>query len=238
MTQATTMAPRKVKLVVCGLDRAGKSTIIKYIQEGQHVQTMRTLGYTIEDLKLKRMSIEVHDLGGQQQFRADWKMHFPASTAIIWVVDSSAPDRFQEAKSEFDQIKNLIPGNSLFLLLANKQDLEEAKPGEEIQQFLQVDELGITVKSFETSAITAEGLKEAFSWLYENIEGQPFQEISYVPPAIHLQDGTFSCIYLQAEECPFMDNVPAACPKCPHFSCENCLNQVPECLTFFEERTT
>lgn len=224
------------KIVICGLDRAGKTSIIKFIQEGQYMETMRTLGYSIEDLKMKKLNFELHDLGGQEQFRGDWRMHFPGSNAIIWVVDSSAPERFEESKREFDKIKGMVPGNAVLILMANKQDIEDSISSEEIKEFLNLQELGIPVKAFETSAITAEGLKESMRWIYENIKGEKMQKLGYFPPAIHIQDRTYKCIYLQAGECPTPDSVPSSCSNCEYCSCENCLNQVPACLELFEIR--
>lgn len=222
------------KLVFCGLDRAGKTTIIKTLQEGEVVQTMRTIGFTIDQIKIKDEILEIIDLGGQIEFRPGWSLHLNSAGILVWVIDSSDIERFTEVIQEFKKSIKYIPKNALIVVLANKQDLENAVDEEEIEKLLDLSNITNKWRIFATSSITTEGLRNAFSWIYDNFSGKKLlQEFDYNIPLQHTSNGTFKCVYYEAQSCPTPDLVPDACPTCKFGSCKNCLNQIPECFELF-----
>ena len=222
------------KIIFCGLDRAGKTTIIKTIQEGELVQTMRTIGFTQDQIKINDEILEIIDLGGQVDFRPAWSFHLNTAGIVIWVIDASDVERFSEVVQEFKKSTKIIPKNTLIAILANKQDLETAVEEEEIERLLELNSLPNKWRVFETSSITTEGLRNTFYWLYENFSGKNLnQEFAYNLPVQHLSDGSFKCVYFEAGSCPTPDTVPQACTSCKYGSCQNCLNQVPNCFDLF-----
>lgn len=226
------------KIVICGLDQAGKSSIIKALKEGDFVQTDRTIGFDADVLQIKNLKINILDLGGQKAFRSGWPMHFNNLSALVWVVDSSAQERFHEVLTEFDNIKDLVPQNGIILVLANKQDLAETDNVEEIQRLLRLEFLVQKWYIIGTSTQTNEGLRDGFIWLYENLTNEQFSSkktTSYNIPIDHLYDGQFNCLFLEAGECPYPDSIPESCKTCEFGSCKNCLNQNPECLSLFPD---
>lgn len=229
------------KLVFCGLDRAGKTTIIKTIQEGELVQTMRTIGFTMDQIKINDEILEIIDLGGQIDFRPGWSLHLNSAGIVIWVIDASDSERFTEATNEFNKSIKYIPQTSLIVVLANKQDLDNAVEEDIIKELFKLENLKNNWKLFSTSSITTEGLKPAFTWIYENFSGKRLNlELDYKIPIQHTKDGSFKCVYYEAGECPTPNLVQDACIKCTFGKCENCLNQIPDCLKlfpkFFEEK--
>ncbi|KAJ1473471.1 ADP-ribosylation factor family-domain-containing protein, partial [Baffinella frigidus] len=44
------------------------------------------------------------DLGGQEGLRGIWDSYFKDADAILWVVDCSSPDRFQESKEVLEGV--------------------------------------------------------------------------------------------------------------------------------------
>ncbi|MFW9930073.1 MAG: ADP-ribosylation factor family protein [Candidatus Thorarchaeota archaeon] len=226
------------KIVIVGLDQAGKTSIVKALQEGEFVNTNRTVGYNAESLEIAKLKINVLDLGGQKAFRSTWTMHLNNLNCLIWVIDSSTPDRFNEAVTEFDLIKDLIPSQAIIIVLANKQDSEDAESIETIKRVMKLQFLMFKWKIFPTSTITNEGLRDAFTWMYENLTqeklSQPNQ-FTYNIPIEHLENNIFKCLYLEAGECPTPKLVPKSCPTCIYGSCRNCLAQTPDCLLLFPE---
>lgn len=222
------------KLVFCGLDRAGKTTIIKTLQEGELVQTMRTIGFTMDQIKINDEILEIIDLGGQIEFRPGWSLHLNTAGILIWVIDASDIQRFSEVTQEFKKSLKFIPQTALIVVLANKHDLESAVEEDEIVQILELSNLSNKWRIFATSSVTTEGLRSTFTWIYENFSSNELhKEFNYHLPVQHVNDETFKCVYLEARSCPTPESIPSACLTCKYGSCENCLNQIPECIELF-----
>ena len=99
-----------------------------------------------------------------------WRSYTRCTDGIIFVVDSSKEDRFEEAKLELLKIcktSSHIP----VLILANKQDLPSAMDVTKIESLLGLKELGPSAQWHiqPTCAITGEGLDEGIEKLHELI---------------------------------------------------------------------
>ena len=89
------------KLLLVGLDNSGKTTITNKMRpQAQDEITAPTIGVNTEDIKIKNVDIKVFDLAGQENFRNVWKHYYTIIDGIIFVIDSSKPDRFGEVKDE------------------------------------------------------------------------------------------------------------------------------------------
>ena len=55
---------RELKLVVVGLDAAGKTTILNKMRFDEVMQTAPTIGVNTEDITVRNVSIKVFDLAG------------------------------------------------------------------------------------------------------------------------------------------------------------------------------
>lgn len=165
---------RTVKVTWIGLDHAGKTTIVKRISHGLFDdRTVRTLGMNVDEFTSDGVKFVMWDLGGQITFRdALWVSYMSGSMGVIYVVDSAAHHRFVEARKELwryvidnDDIQN-IP----ILVLANKQDLEEAASAGQVARALNLHK--VTTHSyaiFPTSARSGFNLEEALEWLRQRI---------------------------------------------------------------------
>ena len=134
-----------VKVSWIGLDYAGKSTIIKRVTQGLFSDdTKRTLGLNVDEFESEGIKFVCWDIGGQTVFRHSlWESYIAGSSGIIFVVDSSAPDRFPEAQKELWKyvIENQSVGDIPILILANKQDLPEARSAGEVARALDLHKL-------------------------------------------------------------------------------------------------
>lgn len=166
-----------VKVSWIGLDYAGKSTIIKRVTQGLFSDdTKRTLGLNVDEFESEGIKFVCWDIGGQTVFRDSlWESYIAGSSGIIFVVDSSAPDRFPEAQKELWKyvIENQSVGDIPILILANKQDLPEARSAGEVARALDLHKL--TKHSYAivpTSAASGFNLEDALEWLRQRITEQ------------------------------------------------------------------
>merc|ERR1712176_637452 len=116
-----------------GRDNAGKTTILKKMSEEDISTIMPTQGFNIKSLVQGDFKLNVWDIGGQQSIRPYWSNYFEASDALVYVIDSSDTRRLEESGQE---LKELLAEDKLggipLLIFANKQDLLQAVPADEI----------------------------------------------------------------------------------------------------------
>ena len=55
---------REMKIVIVGLDAAGKTTILNKMRFDEVMQTAPTIGVNTEDIQVKNINIKVFDLAG------------------------------------------------------------------------------------------------------------------------------------------------------------------------------
>ena len=80
---------REVRILLLGLDNAGKTTIVKKLN-GEDVETVSpTLGFDIKTLHFMGYKLNIWDVGGQTTLRSYWRNYFEETDALVWVVDSA-----------------------------------------------------------------------------------------------------------------------------------------------------
>jgi small GTP-binding protein len=60
---------KDVRLLVLGLDAAGKTTILYQLKIGEVTHTVPTLGFNVETIEYKNLAFTMWDLGGQDKIR-------------------------------------------------------------------------------------------------------------------------------------------------------------------------
>ncbi|KAM7267798.1 hypothetical protein ACFE04_009964 [Oxalis oulophora] len=163
---------KEARILVLGLDNAGKTTILYRLQMGEVVSTIPTIGFNVETVQYNNIKFQVWDLGGQTSIRPYWRCYFPNTQAIVYVVDSSDTDRLSTAKEEFHAIleEEELKG-AVVLIFANKQDLPGALDDAAITEALELHKIKSRQWSiFKTSAIKGEGIFEGFDWLSNTLK--------------------------------------------------------------------
>ncbi|CAH2302227.1 ADP-ribosylation factor-like [Pelobates cultripes] len=119
----------KARILMLGLDAAGKTTVLYKLKLNETVCTIPTIGFNVETVEpIRNVSFTVWDVGGQEKIRALWKHYFVNTDGLVFVVDSADWERFPEAKSELESIfENHEMRGVPFLVMANKQDLPGAR---------------------------------------------------------------------------------------------------------------
>ncbi|KAL3899116.1 MAG: hypothetical protein SGCHY_002276 [Lobulomycetales sp.] len=164
---------KEVRILILGLDGAGKTTILYRLQIGEVVTTIPTIGFNVETLTYKNIKFQVWDLGGQTSIRPYWRCYYANTDAIIYVVDSSDHERVATSGQELAQmLQEEELKDATLLVFANKQDMEGALSAAEITERLDLTSLRDRQWTiFKCSAKTGDGLTEGLDWLVNVITG-------------------------------------------------------------------
>ena len=162
---------KKINIAMCGLDNAGKTSILGYLKKGEFHETIATMGVNYEKLKLGKLDLSVMDLGGQEVFRHFWPTYIERADILVFVVDSSDIQRISLAKDVFlKALKNLGNENIPILILATKQDLPNICSLAYIIHLFQLTSMfERTVHIQRTSIKTGLGIFEAFQWIHDQV---------------------------------------------------------------------
>lgn len=165
---------RDMRILMVGLDAAGKTTILYKLKLGEIVTTIPTIGFNVETVDYKNVSFTVWDVGGQDKIRPLWRHYFQNTQGLIFVVDSNDRERISEAK---DELIRMTAENELrdavLLIFANKQDLPNAMNAAEITDKLGLHSLrGRHWYIQSTCATSGDGLYEGLDWLSNQLKNQ------------------------------------------------------------------
>ncbi|XP_075101343.1 ADP-ribosylation factor 2-B-like [Nicotiana tabacum] len=143
-------AKKEMRILMVGLDAAGKTTILYKLKLGEIVTTFPTIGFNLETVEYKNSSFKIRPL---------WRECFQNTQGLIFVVDSNDRDRITEARDELYRILNEFP----------------TKIAEEFACALSMSFRYIQ----SASATSGQGLYEGLDWLSNNISGKAYIQ-SYI----------------------------------------------------------
>ncbi|WAR18628.1 ARF-like protein [Mya arenaria] len=118
----------QARILMLGLDAAGKTTVLYKLKLNETVSTIPTIGFNVETVSpVKGLTFTVWDVGGQDKIRPLWRHYFQNAEGLIYVVDSSDRSRMAEAREElFGILESDEMRGVPVVVLANKQDLPNA----------------------------------------------------------------------------------------------------------------
>ena len=162
------------RILMVGLDAAGKTTILYKLKLGEIVTTIPTIGFNVETVEYKNINFTVWDVGGQDKIRPLWRHYFQNTQGLIFVIDSNDRERIAEANEE---LKKMLSEDELrdaaLLVFANKQDLPNAMSVSEITDKLQLHELRSRKWFIQSACATSgDGLYEGLDWLSNVLGGK------------------------------------------------------------------
>ncbi|XP_074658902.1 ADP-ribosylation factor 1-like 2 [Tubulanus polymorphus] len=163
---------KEIRIVMVGLNGAGKITILHKLKLGEIVTTIPTSGFNVKTVEYKNISFTAWDVGGQDEVRPLWRQYFQNTQGLIFVVDSNDRERVGEAKEELNRLLNEDElRDAVLLVFANKQDLPNAMNAAEV-----TDKLGLhDIRSRSwyiqaTCATSGDGLYEGLDWLSNELK--------------------------------------------------------------------
>ncbi|XP_026023192.1 ADP-ribosylation factor 4-like [Astatotilapia calliptera] len=166
-----------VRILMVGLDAAGKTTLLYKLKLGEVGTTIPTIGFNVETVEYKNISFTVWDVGGQTIIRPLWRHYYVNTQGLIFVVDSNDPERIKEASEELhthcftvllqlqeDELKGVA-----VLVFANKQDLPRAMSVSDIIEALSLKGVSQPWSVQPSCAVSGTGLVEGLDWLSNEI---------------------------------------------------------------------
>ncbi|KAH9663749.1 ADP-ribosylation factor 1 [Citrus sinensis] len=167
-------ARKEMRILMVGLDAAGKTTILYKLKLGEIVTTIPTIGI----FKFTLCFIYYYSI------RPLWRHYFQNTHGLIFVVDSNDRERIGEAKDELhrmlseDELREAV-----LLVFANKQDLPNAMSVSEV-----TDKLGLhslrqrRCRYIQAACATSgQGLYEGLDWLSSNVSAKARYKPSQLP---------------------------------------------------------
>uniref|UniRef100_A0A336MII3 ADP-ribosylation factor-like protein 6 n=1 Tax=Culicoides sonorensis TaxID=179676 RepID=A0A336MII3_CULSO len=110
------------KLVMVGLDNAGKTTILYQFLMNEVVHTSPTIGSNVEEIVWKNLHFLIWDLGGQMSLRSAWSTYYTNTEFIIMVIDSTDRERLTVTREElYKMLQHEDLAKASLLVFANKQ---------------------------------------------------------------------------------------------------------------------
>ncbi|VDL69670.1 unnamed protein product [Nippostrongylus brasiliensis] len=167
---------REIRVLILGLDNAGKTTITKKFLGEDLSLVEPTLGFNIKTVDFHGFTINFWDVGGQKSLRSYWRNYFEQTDALIWVVDSGDRERLIACREELKSLltEERLSGATL-LVLANKQDLPSAAKVGDIAKLMELEEIkSHHWRIYSCSAMTGENLLEAVSWMCDDVASRIF----------------------------------------------------------------
>lgn len=164
--------PKKdCRILMLGLDAAGKTTILYQLKLGEVSQTVPTIGFNFESVEYKNIKLNVFDIGGQYNLRLLWKHYYQNVNALIYVLDSADMDRYKLAQETLHNILNEEELKDIpVLVYANKFDICST-PLRKIGEEWKMESLKGHKWHIQTAcALTRDGLYEGLEWLCQELK--------------------------------------------------------------------
>jgi ADP-ribosylation factor 1/2 len=154
------------RIVMVGLDAAGKTTVLFKLKLNDVVSTIPTIGFNVERLEYKNLKMTIWDIGGQDRLRPLWRHYYENTNGVIFVVDSCDRGRVKIARDEISKMmaEPALQGAKL-CVFANKQDMPNSMSASELIEGLELRNLKHQWYVQPTSAVTGAGLYEGLDWL-------------------------------------------------------------------------
>lgn len=161
------------KIVMVGLDAAGKTTVLYKLKLGDMVTTIPTIGFNVETVEYKNLKFTMWDVGGQDKLRPLWRHYYENTNAVIYVVDSNDSARMDASRNELHKLLEAAELESATLLvLANKQDLPNAVSPAEVADRMGLNDLPSKRTWYIQGccATQGDGLFEGLDWLSNQLK--------------------------------------------------------------------
>jgi len=159
------------KILMMGLDAAGKTTILYKMKGNEEVvTTIPTIGFIVEELTIGGSDFTAWDVGGRSNMRPLWRHYYQNTEGIVFVVDANDKDRIIDVK---DELTRILAEDGLLglpvLVFANKSDLDNAYSASQLATLLPVGE-DRKLNVVSCCATNGDGLWEGMLWLSNTIQ--------------------------------------------------------------------
>uniref|UniRef100_H3AZM9 Nebulin n=1 Tax=Latimeria chalumnae TaxID=7897 RepID=H3AZM9_LATCH len=159
------------KVIIVGLDNAGKTTILYQFSMDEVVHTSPTIGSNVEEIVVNNTHFLMWDIGGQESLRSSWNTYYTNTEFVIVVVDSTDRERISLTREElYKMLANEDLKKAGLLVFANKQDVKGCMTVPEISQYLKLTSIKDHQWHIQACcALTGEGLSQGLEWMMSRL---------------------------------------------------------------------
>ena len=162
---------KEARIVMVGLDAAGKTTVLYKLKLNDVVTTIPTIGFNVEKVEYKNLKMTIWDVGGQDRLRPLWRHYYENTNGIIFVVDCNDKVRMDKCR---DEVQKMMDEPHLrdakLVVFANKQDMPGAMPASAVVEGLELRNLKQEWYVQPTCAVDGTGLYEGLDWLAKHVK--------------------------------------------------------------------
>ncbi|EHB17732.1 ADP-ribosylation factor-like protein 5A, partial [Heterocephalus glaber] len=163
------------KVIIVGLDYAGKTTILYQFSTNEVVHTSPTIGSNVEEITINNTCFLMWDNRGQESLRSSWNTYYANTKFVIVVVDSTDRERISITREElYKMLAHEYLRKAGLLIFANKQDVKECITVAEISQFLKLTSIKDHQWHIQACCaywtLTAEGLCQGLEWMMSRLK--------------------------------------------------------------------
>uniref|UniRef100_A0AAY4BG79 ADP-ribosylation factor-like 5A n=1 Tax=Denticeps clupeoides TaxID=299321 RepID=A0AAY4BG79_9TELE len=155
---------RSHKVIIVGLDNAGKTTILYQFSMNEVVHTSPTIGSNVEEIVVNNTHFLMWDIGGQESLRSSWNTYY-TNTEVRWGECNG--------HNQDEQLYNVVPTDlkkAGLLIFANKQDVKGCMSVSEISTNLQLTSIKDHQWHIQACcALTGEGLCQGLEWMMSRL---------------------------------------------------------------------
>lgn len=94
---------KEVRILMLGLDAAGKTTILYKLKLNQTMTTIPTVGFNVETFTYKNIKFNMWDVGGQDKIRPLWRHYYSG-----WFFGGLEKKRKQAADKNETQVHRVL----------------------------------------------------------------------------------------------------------------------------------
>ena len=161
------------KILTIGESNVGKTCVLRRFVENKFLKThlatigidFKTKNITVDDKEIK---LKIWDTAGQERFRNITNQYYKGADGIILIFDITDQNSFDKIQDWINQINSNTQTDEIgLILIGNKKDLDSNR----VITFKEGDALGkeLGIKYFETSALSGEGIDDAFKYVTKEI---------------------------------------------------------------------
>uniref|UniRef100_A0A669PRK5 ADP-ribosylation factor-like protein 3 n=1 Tax=Phasianus colchicus TaxID=9054 RepID=A0A669PRK5_PHACC len=158
---------QELRIVLLGLDNAGKTTLLKCLASEEVSTITPTQGFNIKSVHSHGFKLNIWDIGGQRAVRPYWRKYLGSTDLLVSQGPCPRVLSWQEL-AELTEEESLM-GVPL-LVFANKQDLVTAAPAAEIAEGLSLHTYRDREWQIQAcSALSGEGVQDGMNWISKQI---------------------------------------------------------------------
>ncbi|KND01106.1 small GTP-binding protein domain [Spizellomyces punctatus DAOM BR117] len=154
-----------LKWIIIGTSNCGKSCLLsRFVENKFKAGSAHTVGIEfgskVVKIGNKAVKLQIWDSAGQERFRAVTRSYWRGAAGCLLVYDVTSRSSFTQLKGWLDDARALASPDVVVVLVGNKMDLEEYREVSFGEATEWANEEGLV--HVETSALTGEGVEEAF----------------------------------------------------------------------------